>query len=55
MAKHNPYRLCDEVDGIGFERADQMAMSLGLDPQSEDRIKSGVKYEAVGQDIVDYN
>ena len=44
VAKHNPYRLCDEVDGIGFERADQMAMSLGLDPQSEDRIKSGVKY-----------
>ena len=44
MAKKNPYRLCDEVEGIGFERADQMAMSLGLDPQGEDRIMSGVKY-----------
>ena len=44
VAKNNPYRLCDEVDGIGFERADQMAMSLGLDPRSQDRLKSGIKY-----------
>ena len=44
MAKKNPYRLCDEVEGIGFERADQMAMALGLDPQGEDRIMSGIKY-----------
>ena len=44
IARKNPYRLCDEVEGIGFERADQMAMSLGLDPQGEDRIMSGVKY-----------
>lgn len=44
LAKKNPYRLCDEVEGIGFERADQMAMSLGLDPQSGERLMSGVKY-----------
>lgn len=44
VAKENPYRLCDEVEGIGFERADRMAMSLGLDLQSEERLMSGVKY-----------
>ncbi|MBQ7911375.1 MAG: ATP-dependent RecD-like DNA helicase [Clostridia bacterium] len=44
VAKENPYRLCDEVEGVGFERADQMAMSLGLDPRSEERVMSGVKY-----------
>ena len=44
IAKKNPYRLCDEVEGIGFERADQMAMSLGLDPRGEERLMSGVKY-----------
>ena len=44
MAKQNPYRLCDEVEGIGFERADQMAMSLGLDPGSDERIMSGLRY-----------
>ena len=30
IAKKNPYRLCEEIDGIGFERADRMAMQLGL-------------------------
>ena len=44
MAKKNPYCLCDKVEGIGFERADQMAMSLGLDPQSEERAMSGIRY-----------
>ena len=44
LAKQNPYRLCDEVEGIGFERADRMAMSLGLDPRGEERLMSGVKY-----------
>ena len=44
MAKQNPYRLCNEVEGIGFEKADQMAMSLGLDPHSEERAMSGIRY-----------
>ncbi len=44
IAKQNPYRLCDEVEGIGFERADQMAMSLGIDPDGPARLSSGVKY-----------
>ncbi len=44
IAKHNPYRLCDEVEGIGFERADRLAMSLGVDPQGPDRLRSGVRY-----------
>ncbi len=44
IAKQNPYRLCNEVDGIGFERADQMAMSLGLENDSPARLESGVRY-----------
>ncbi len=44
IAKNNPYRLCNEVDGVGFERADQMAMSLGMDPEDKERLMSGVKY-----------
>ncbi len=44
IARHNPYRLCDEVEGIGFERADRMAMALGLDPAAEERLMSGVRY-----------
>ena len=44
IAKKNPYRLCDEVEGIGFERADQMAMAMGLGPEADERLMSGVRY-----------
>jgi exodeoxyribonuclease V alpha subunit len=42
--KENPYRLCDDIFGIGFKTADMIAMKLGIDPLSEFRIKSGIKY-----------
>ncbi len=44
VAKQNPYRLCNEIDGIGFERADIMATSLGFDTNNFDRIMSGINY-----------
>ena len=44
LAKKNPYLLCEEIEGIGFERADRMAQSLGLAADSDDRICSGVCY-----------
>ncbi len=44
IAKQNPYRLCHEVEGIGFERADQMAMALGMAPDAPARLESGVRY-----------
>lgn len=44
IAKNNPYRLCEEIDGIGFERADSMAMKLGLEKDSYARLVSGVAH-----------
>ena len=44
IAKKNPYRLCDEIEGIGFERADSMAMKLGMGENSRERVLSGVVY-----------
>ena len=44
IARANPYRLCNEVSGIGFERADAMAQSLGMSADHEERIKSGILY-----------
>ena len=44
IAKNNPYRLCDEIDGIGFDRADSMAMKLGLERDSYPRLVSGVAH-----------
>ncbi len=43
-AKQNPYRLCEEIEGIGFEKADAMAEKIGFDRMGEERIKSGVLY-----------
>ena len=44
IAKNNPYRLCEEIDGIGFERADSMAIKLGHGKDSYDRLVSGVSH-----------
>ena len=42
--KKNPYRLADEIFGIGFKTADRIAMSMGIDPASRYRVCSGIKY-----------
>ena len=44
VIKKNPYRLADEVDGIGFKTADEIAMSIGFARDSEERTKSGIMY-----------
>ncbi len=44
IAKKNPYRLCNEIDGIGFERADSMAQKLGFDADHLERLMSGILY-----------
>ena len=44
VAKSNPYMLCEEIEGIGFERADRLAIKLGLALDSSDRLCSGVKH-----------
>ena len=42
VMKSNPYALCDEIHGIGFEKADKVARSLGVEENSPMRIRSGV-------------
>ena len=41
---HNPYILCEEISGIGFKTADRIAMSIGIENNSDFRIQSGIKY-----------
>lgn len=40
----NPYRLIEEVSGIGFRKADTIAEKVGIEKDSPFRIKSGIKY-----------
>lgn len=42
--RKNPYRLCESFRGISFSRADSIAMSMGVDPSSSDRILHGAVY-----------
>lgn len=52
ILQENPYRLADEIWGIGFKVADAIASKLGVAHDSAKRIKSGISYAiniAVGQ------
>ena len=44
VLKSNPYKLIEDVLGIGFKTADKIADSLGIEKDSEFRIKSGIVF-----------
>ncbi|HKP94336.1 MAG TPA: ATP-dependent RecD-like DNA helicase [Fibrobacteria bacterium] len=44
LLRSNPYRLADEVWGIGFLKADDIARKLGFAPDAYERIKAGLAY-----------
>ncbi|MDQ7794201.1 MAG: ATP-dependent RecD-like DNA helicase [bacterium] len=44
VIRENPYRLADEVFGIGFRTADRIAASLGVEPASPYRVRAGVRH-----------
>ena len=43
IVKNHPYKLC-EVEGIGFKTADKIAMSMGFDSLSPERVDEGILY-----------
>lgn len=44
IVSNNPYILNDEISGIGFLTSDRIAKSLGVEPTSEFRVQSGIRY-----------
>ncbi|HON47171.1 MAG TPA: ATP-dependent RecD-like DNA helicase [Kiritimatiellia bacterium] len=44
IVKRNPYRLCEDVWGIGFKTADAIALSVGIPHDSEVRARAGLIY-----------
>lgn len=44
VMKENPYRLAEDINGVGFRMADQLAFKLGIQTDSEYRIRSGIIY-----------
>ena len=51
LIRQNPYRMVMDIEGVGFLTADRIALSMGVDPQSEFRIRAALFYlmnEAAG-------
>lgn len=44
IVRENPYRLADDVEGVGFRTADEIAARVGIRMDSDFRIRSGVLY-----------
>ena len=44
IMKNNPYRLAEDIRGIGFATADDIARRIGIRADSEYRIRSGILY-----------
>lgn len=44
IVKNNPYRLVEDVMGIGFLTADKIAKSIGISDKSEFRVRAGLLY-----------
>lgn len=42
IVKNNPYRLVEDVDGIGFMTADKIAKNIGISQNSEYRVRAGI-------------
>ena len=42
IVKNNPYRLVEDVDGIGFMTADKIAKNIGVPQNSEYRVRAGI-------------
>lgn len=44
ILRENPYKLAEDIDGVGFKRADEIAARAGIRVDSEYRVRSGLSY-----------
>ena len=44
IIRENPYRLADDINGVGFKIADEIASRVGIRTDSDFRIRSGILY-----------
>ncbi len=44
ILKENPYRLAEDISGVGFKTADDIARRIGIGNDSDYRIKAGIMY-----------
>jgi exodeoxyribonuclease V alpha subunit len=51
VIQKNPYQLVEDVEGIGFGRADELGYQLGISGNHPDRIKAGCLYTLENESI----
>ena len=44
IIRSDPYRLCDDVPGVGFAKADKVAHELGFSSDCPERLRAGIKH-----------
>lgn len=44
ILKENPYKMADDIEGVGFKMADEIAARIGINTDSDFRIRSGIIY-----------
>lgn len=44
VVKNTPYKICNDVHGIGFKTSDEIALNVGIEVDDISRIKEGIKY-----------
>lgn len=44
IIRENPYRMADDIEGVGFRTADEIAVRVGIRMDSDFRIRSGILY-----------
>lgn len=49
VIRTNPYRLCEELEGVGFQTADRIGTAIGIPPDADSRIQAALRY--VLQDV----
>ena len=51
VIRQNPYRLAEDIDGVGFKIADEIALQAGIAPDDDYRVKAALYYilnQAIG-------
>ena len=48
VLQENPYRLAEDINGVGFKMADELAARIGIHTDSDYRIRSGILYILLG-------
>ena len=44
IVREHPYRLADDIAGVGFKTADEIALRMGFSPESSMRMKAGISF-----------